>query len=173
MQRSIGCSYRRVGGADFAQLLKVELEARKLKVFLDIDNLGQGKFDEALQRSLGQSANVVLVWTRWAPHSLFCTRTGLAPATFAPRLGRGCMDRFFAPPKVGEVDFVREEYASALRLQKNIIPLYKEDFTFPKEEDMPPEVAGVMRMNAIKWVNEYRAASLEKLMARLENVSFS
>ena len=154
------------------------------QVFLDIDNLGQGKFDEALQRSLGQSANVVLVWTRWAHPSLDCTRTvlaqwhvctgtGLAPATFAPRLGRGCMDRFFAPPKVGEVDFVREEYASALRLQKNIIPLYKEDFTFPREEDMPPEVAGVMRMNAIKWVNEYRAASLEKLMARLENVSFS
>jgi hypothetical protein len=83
------------------------------------------------------------------------------------------MDRFFAPSKVGEVDFVREEYASALRLQKNIIPLYKEDFTFPREEDMPPEVAGVMRMNAIKWVNEYRAASLEKLMARLENLSLS
>jgi hypothetical protein len=137
-------SYRRIGGADFAQLLKVELQARGLRVFLDIDNLGTGKFDDALQMSLGRSKNVVLVWTR------------------------GCMDRFFVPLGPNEMDFVREEYASALRLQKNIIPLYKEDFSFPKEEDMPPVVAPVLRINAVKWVSEYRDASLQKLLERLE-----
>ena len=138
-------SYRRAGGADFAQLLKVELQARGLKVFLDIDNLGTGKFDDALQLSLGRSKNVVLVWTK------------------------GCMDRFFTPLGPNDVDFVREEYASALRLQKNIIPLYKEDFSFPKEEDMPAVVAPVLRINAVKWVGEYRDASLQKLLARLES----
>ena len=101
-QFDVFLSYRRLGGADFAQLLKVELQALGLRVFLDIDNLGTGKFDDALQHSLGCSKNIVLVWTK------------------------GCMDRFFAPLKASEMDFVREEYKLALALGKNIIPLYKE-----------------------------------------------
>jgi hypothetical protein len=101
-QFDVFLSYRRLGGADFAQLLKVELQALGLRVFLDIDNLGTGKFDDALQHSLGCSKNIVLVWTK------------------------GCMDRFFTPLKASEMDFVREEYKLALALGKNIIPLYKE-----------------------------------------------
>lgn len=45
-----------------------------------------------------------------------------------------------------------------------------QDFVFPKEEDMPADVAAVLRINAIKWVNEYRDASLQKLRGRLEDV---
>ena len=101
---------------------------RGKSVFLDIDNLGTGKFDDALRVSLGRSKNVVLVWTK------------------------GCMDRFFKPLGLNEVDCVRVEYEFALSLQKNIIPLYKEDFVFPREEDMPSDVAPVMRVNAVKWV---------------------
>lgn len=106
---------------------------RGKSVFLDIDNLGTGKFDDALRVSLGRSKNVVLVWTK------------------------GCMDRFFKPlglnvRGLNEVDCVRVEYEFALSLQKNIIPLYKEDFVFPREEDIPSDVAPVMRVNAVKWV---------------------
>jgi hypothetical protein len=41
-----------------------------LEVFLDVDNLGQGAFDQQLWKTLGGAKNVVLVWTK------------------------GCMDRF-------------------------------------------------------------------------------
>jgi hypothetical protein len=34
-------SYRRKGGSDFAQLLKVCFKSMGLEVFLDVDNLGQ------------------------------------------------------------------------------------------------------------------------------------
>jgi hypothetical protein len=36
-------SYRRKGGSDFAQLLKVCFKSMGLEVFLDVDNLGQVK----------------------------------------------------------------------------------------------------------------------------------
>lgn len=58
-------SYRRVGGADFAQLLKLQLSSEpfNFKVFLDVENLGTGRFDESLENSLKKSTNVVLVCT--------------------------------------------------------------------------------------------------------------
>jgi len=34
---------------------------------------------------------------------------------------------------------------------------------------MPAVVAPVLRINAVKWVGEYRDASLQKLLARLES----
>ena len=58
------CSYRRVGGSDFAQLLKVCFQKVGIDVFLDVDNLGQGQFDEQLWKRINAAKNVVLVWTK-------------------------------------------------------------------------------------------------------------
>jgi hypothetical protein len=69
-------SYRRETGADFAQLLKLQLKERGLEVFLDVENLGTGDFSEALKSSLKNSKNVILVWTQ------------------------GCMDRLKEPSDV-------------------------------------------------------------------------
>jgi hypothetical protein len=136
-------SYRRAGGADFAQLLKIQLRAAGLEVFLDVENLGTGDFSEQLVSSLLASRNVVLVWTR------------------------GCMDRFLDDADPATVDFVRMEYVQTLRLRKNAIPVYKEDFVFPTEERLPADVRGVLRLNAVKWSAEYREASFAKLRAAL------
>jgi hypothetical protein len=57
-------SYRRVGGSDFAQLLKVCFQKAGIDVFLDVDNLGQGQFDEQLWKRINAAKNVVLVWTK-------------------------------------------------------------------------------------------------------------
>ena len=57
-------SYRRVGGSDFAQLLKVCFQKVGIDVFLDVDNLGQGQFDEQLWKRINAAKNVVLVWTK-------------------------------------------------------------------------------------------------------------
>ena len=58
------CSYRRVGGSDFAQLLKVCFQKVGIDVFLDVDNLGQGQFDEQLWKRINAAKNIVLVWTK-------------------------------------------------------------------------------------------------------------
>lgn len=136
-------SYRRQGGADFAHLLKLSLTLMGLTVFLDIDNLGTGNFDSKLVSSLQNSSNVILVWSK------------------------GCMDRFLSDGDPLLQDFVRKEYTLALRYNKNIVPVYKEDFVFPEASSLPDDVKPILNLNAIKFIGEYRDASLEKIKKSL------
>lgn len=143
-------SYRRVGGADFAQLLKLLLKAEGLNVFLDVENLGSGDFATQLVNVLRASSNVLLVWSR------------------------GCMDRFLLPEGVADApadappDFLLMEYANALRMGKSVVPVYKEDFVFPLAERLPVSVRGVLSLNAVKFVAEYRDASLRRVIESLK-----
>jgi hypothetical protein len=49
-------------------------------------------------------------------------------------------------------DFVRKEYALALKLKKNIVPVAHEEFDWPDASRLPKDCAGVMSMNAVKCV---------------------
>jgi hypothetical protein len=112
-------------------------------VFLDVENLGSGAFDDALWSKLSSAKNVVCVWTS------------------------GCMDRFLNDEDPMQGDFVRKEYALALRLKKNIVPVKHESFEFPAAESVPVDVRPILKMNAIPWIGAYREASFEKLMSAL------
>jgi hypothetical protein len=101
-------SYRRAGGSDFAQLIKIVLADAGLNAFLDVENLGGGVFDESLWRNLESARTVVLVWTP------------------------GCFDRMLAEDPSTSNDFVRKEYALALKLKKLIVPVRHEMFAFPQ-----------------------------------------
>lgn len=136
-------SYRRAGGADFAHLLKLYLESNKLTVFLDVENLGSGKFDDKLESSLIHSKNMLLVWSK------------------------GCMDRFLDDNDMLNQDFVRREYALALKCKTNLVPVYKEDFEFPSDTRLPTDVRNIISFNAIKWVSEYKEASVDKILRAL------
>jgi hypothetical protein len=136
-------SYRRAGGADFAHLLKMQLKAAGLKVFLDVENLGKGKFEDELRTSLMRAKNVILVWTK------------------------GCMDRFLGQEDPSVADFVRIEYALAIGMRKNMVPVYKEDFVFPTLQELPDDVKPVLGFNAIKWVAEYVGPSFDRIKSSL------
>jgi len=56
-------SYRRSNGSQLASLLKVHLEIRNFSVFLDVDRLEAGKFDNNLLKSIQSAKNFVLVLT--------------------------------------------------------------------------------------------------------------
>ena len=56
-------SYRRSNGSQLASLLKVLLTIRNLSVFLDVDRLEAGKFDNNLLQSIRSARNFVLVLT--------------------------------------------------------------------------------------------------------------
>ena len=77
------------------------------------------------------------------------------------------MDRFLDGRDSAEPDFLRLEYATSLKQGKNIVPVYKEDFEFVSKDRLPEDVRGVVDMNAIKWVSEYRDASFAKLVDSL------
>lgn len=60
-------SYRRVGGADKARILKTELEARGYKVFLDFYELKDGVFDKRIMDAIDSSPIFMFLLT---PNSL-------------------------------------------------------------------------------------------------------
>lgn len=60
-------SYRRSNGSQLASLLKVHLQLRGFSVFIDVERLEAGKFDNNLLQSIKQAKHFLLVLT---PHAL-------------------------------------------------------------------------------------------------------
>ena len=56
-------SYRRSNGSQLASLLKVHLELKDFTVFLDVQSLKAGKFDNNLLQNIRSSRNFILVCT--------------------------------------------------------------------------------------------------------------
>ena len=73
------------------------------------------------------------------------------------------MDRFLDEEDIGRQDFVRKEYALALKLKKNIVAVKHEDFEFPDKNRVPTDVQPVLGLNAIPWISAYREASFDRL----------
>lgn len=94
-------SYRREGGFYLARLLQELLSKRK--VFLDLERLKSGKFDEALEKAILQCRNVIVI------------------------LSPGSLDRCSVPG-----DYVRKEIELAIKEGKNIIPVMMEGFKLPE-----------------------------------------
>jgi len=95
-------SYRREGGYTMARLLYECLHNAGLSIFLDLEELSSGPFNEKLYEAIEKSENFVLVLP---PNSL---------------------DRCSA-----ENDWLRLEIEHAIKLKKNIIPIMMEGFSFP------------------------------------------
>lgn len=95
-QYDIFISYRRVGGAHYARILKAELEKRgyKDRVFLDYDELVDGKFDHRIMNAI-----------ETAPVFIFI-------------LSPGSLDRC-----INTDDWVRQEIIYAFENERHIIPI--------------------------------------------------
>ncbi len=87
-------SYRRIGGTEIARPLKSELEMRGFRVFLDFDELKDGKFDSRIMEAIDNSPVFMVILSE---HSL---------------------DRC-----INEDDWVRKEIEYAIQKEKNIIPI--------------------------------------------------
>jgi len=97
-------SYRRDGGDGLAGRVRDALRQRGYRVFLDVEDLRSGKFNEALFSQIERSTDFVVI------------------------LSAGALDRC-----VNDGDWVRLEIAHALKLRKNIVPVLGRNFHFPKE----------------------------------------
>ena len=95
-QYDIFISYRREGGKNYARILKPELEKRGFqdRVFLDFDELKDGKFDKRIMDAIDSAPIFIII------------------------LSDGCLDRC-----VNEDDWVRQEILHALEANKHIIPV--------------------------------------------------
>ena len=96
-------SYRREGGSDTASHIKDSLEEKGYKVFLDIESLRAGPFNEKLYEFIQNSTDFILI------------------------LPENGLDRCANPE-----DWVRKEVEFAKKCQKNIVPIFLTGFKFPE-----------------------------------------
>ncbi|XP_054858046.1 NAD(+) hydrolase SARM1 [Eublepharis macularius] len=137
-------SYRRSTGSQLASLLKVHLQLHGFSVFLDVEKLEAGKFEDKLVQSVMSARNFVLVLS---PHSL-----------------DKCMEDTECK------DWVHKEIATALSCGKNVIPV-TDHFEWPDPETLPSDMRAVLKFNGIKWSHEYQEATIEKIIRFLQGRS--
>jgi len=127
-------SYRREGGSDLAHLLRIALERRGSRVFLDVRDLRAGPFDVALLRQIEATPNFVVLLTP------------------------GCLERCGDP-----ADWFRREIAHALATGRRVIPVRREGFRPPEATDLPEEIAGVLRQQWVTISSEFTDEAVSRL----------
>ncbi|XP_075220492.1 sterile alpha and armadillo motif isoform X2 [Lycorma delicatula] len=129
-------SYRRSNGSQLASLLKVHLQLRGFSVFIDVERLEAGKFDNNLLQSIRQAKHFLLVLT--------------------PR----ALERCIADNECK--DWVHREIVAALQSQCNIIPII-DNFQWPEPEELPEDMRAVCHFNGVRWIHDYQDACVDKL----------
>lgn len=139
MAYDIFISYRRKGaGAGVAGEIQAKLENRGFKVFLDVDEIGSGRFPDQIKLAIEECRDFILV---------------LAPGT---------LDRC-----VEEGDWVRREIEEAEQLGKNIVGVALPGFNMPSSDSLPSSMCDIPTRQVFLWTHEYRVASFEKIVENL------
>ncbi|XP_063967847.1 NAD(+) hydrolase sarm1-like isoform X1 [Lytechinus pictus] len=129
-------SYRRSTGSLLASLLKVHLQLRGFTVFIDVEKLEAGKFDNNLLHSVRSAKSFVMV------------------------LSSGSLDRCMGDKD--HKDWVHREIVTAIECKCNIVPVI-DNFKWPKPDDLPEDMRGICFFNGIKWIHDYQDACIDKL----------
>ncbi len=133
---SVFISYRRFGSVDFAGRVADYLRNKNFNVFFDIEDMRCGKFNEQIYTHIQKCEDFLLI------------------------LPPNSMDRC-----VNEYDWVRLEIKEALRLKKNIIPMFLNGFKFP--ENLPADIDNVRYFQALIPSRELFSVSMEHLITFL------
>lgn len=104
-------SYRRTGGAQYARILQLMLSQRGYKVFLDYDELRDGKFGEHIQDAIKDAPIFMLV------------------------LSKNALDRC-----KNKEDWVRQEIQLAISEGKHIIPVNPDNSFGGIPDDVPADI---------------------------------
>ena len=126
-------SYRRSNGSQLASLLKVHLEVKDYSVFLDVQGLEAGKFDNNLLQSIQHSKYFLIV----------CTS--------------GAFDRCEGDHEMK--DWIHKEIVCALNHQCQIIPVF-DNFVMPEPEKLPETMRSITSYNGVRWIHDYQVGIL-------------
>jgi hypothetical protein len=132
-------SYRREGGAETARLLRYELLARGWRVFLDVEDLKAGKFDETLLSEVARAENFLLI---------------LSPGAL-----KNCVEAN---------DWLRKEILRAITTERNIVPVLKKNTRPPDKEKLPREIEPLKQFNCVEYSHVYYDATIGRLFSFLK-----
>ena len=144
LDNGVFISYRRGTGSEVARKITEFLEGQGFDVFLDVDCLGAGHFDEQILREIESRRNFLLI----------CSP--------------GCLDRC-----VNEGDWVRRELEYAIRTGRHIVPVTMPQFVWPTLDAVPRVVKELQRHNAFEYSHSHWALTKQKLASMLGRPSRS
>ena len=127
-------SYRRDRDAQTARLIRSELQKRHYKVFLDVDDLRPGHFDEALYGRIRDASSFIVI------------------------LSPGSLERCNTT-----TDWLRKEIACALAEKKIIIPILMPEFKFPSDSVLPYEITSLQVHHGVAYSHDYFDGMLVKI----------
>lgn len=146
--KDVFISYRRNGGATVARLLCDVLNQRNISTFFDKENLGEGDFDNAIEKNLHAARNFILI---------------VSPKLFDR--GRDANGQYDA--KATESDWVYREIRIALESGKPIIPIFVDgEQGFPAL--LPMGIEGISRKDALTLGHDHFESELQKLISRIK-----
>ena len=136
-------SYRRESGSDLASLLKIQLEDRFHKtIFLDVNELQVGRFDEALLNRIEKTPNFIVI------------------------LSRASLDRC-----ANKSDWLKREVMQAFKTGRNIIPVLAEGFTYPTDEIwalLPTEMRVLPSLNGVNYSHIHQDSAIRKIASYMK-----
>ena len=138
MHYQVFISYRRGDAAETARAIQLALQEKAIASFLDVDDLKSHYFDENLLKVIKKTPNFLLILTP------------------------GCLDKCS-----DKDDWLRKEILCAIENDRNIIPIFKDNFQFPNVEELP-ECEDLLnrlpRHNGIKYDHDYFPAVISKII---------
>ena len=139
-------SYRRDGGEALARNIFDALTKRSYPVFMDVESLRAGPFNEGLYREIESADDFVIILTP------------------------GCLKRC-----AGVNDWLRLEIARAFESKKNIVPVMAREFNWQNESELPPgglppEIAGLPMLNGVGHSQELFNGTMDRLAGLLKSV---
>lgn len=139
MDNSVFISYRRSVSSFIARAVFQDLRAHGLNVFMDVESIDAGQFDNIILNQIAARPYFVLILTP------------------------GTLDRCVAPN-----DWLRREIEHAMSLQRVIVPLLTPEFRFDDARKYLNEslATELQRFNAVSLPHEYFDAAMDKLRQR-------
>lgn len=137
-EKTIFISYRRSASKHLARAVFMDLRANGYDAFFDVNTIDSGAFDTIILNQIAARAHFVVL------------------------LSPGALDRCNEPG-----DWLRREIELAIDLQRNIVPILEEGFTFKDAEPyMTGKLSALPRFNAVRLFHDYFDEAMDKLRNR-------
>jgi hypothetical protein len=138
INNTVFISYRRDASSFIARAVFMELRQNGFDVFMDVEGIDSGEFDRVLLNQIAARAHFILILTP------------------------GSVERCVDPN-----DWLRREIEYAISLQRNVVPLLANGFTFTgTEQYLIGSLSNVTKYNALNVPHDYFDAAMEKLRSR-------
>ena len=138
IDKTVFISYRRKFSAGWARAILQDLKTHGYDVFVDVDSIDSGKFETVILNQIEARAHFLLILTP------------------------GSLDRCSEPD-----DWLTREIRHAIELQRNIVPLTLEQFSFAKHaQPLPAALAPLIKFNALAIYHDYFDQGMTKLRDR-------